>query len=315
MSDYKNKHLECVLKSHNIENDTSLMKEYRKKRDEVREDLKSKFGSDIYFIIHSGSYKKLTAVNIKFDMDLVVPFKKEGADTLKNTYESLYKYYNEDYRKKDPTLLEVKDQKVAIGLTFHVNGKLLDLDVVPGREVNEYEKDGDLNLFVNEKMGIIGKSSYLKTNIEKQIQNIKGNSESRDVIKLLKIWKRRNNQQAKSFALELISIRALEAYSGKNDPWSKLKHTIEFIRDNIQTIRLVDPGNSNNVVSDALETFQKEGISNSMKWMLEELGRNEKTIEQYFPVNPEFPCEENKARTYVVSDNKRPERLNDEDFG
>ena len=82
----KNKHLEFVLKSHNIENNEDLMTAYRKKRDEVREDLKTKYNDEIYRILHSGSYKKKTAVNIKFDMDLVVPFKKDGADTLENIF-------------------------------------------------------------------------------------------------------------------------------------------------------------------------------------------------------------------------------------
>ena len=77
MSDFKNIHLEKVLKSHNIENNEALMTAYRSKRDEVREDLKLNSAPISFRLIHSGSYKKRTAVNIKFDMDLVIPFKKE----------------------------------------------------------------------------------------------------------------------------------------------------------------------------------------------------------------------------------------------
>ncbi|WP_018612324.1 hypothetical protein [Segetibacter koreensis] len=315
MSEYRNRHLDCVLKSHNIENNEDLMTAYRNKRGKVREDLKKKFEGEIYQILHSGSYKKFTAVNIKFDMDLVVPFSKDEADALEKIYNDLYKYYDTEYRKKDTSLLEVKAQKVAIGLTFFVDGKLLDLDIVPGREINDYEKDGDLNLFVNDRRNGNSKATTLKTNIEKQIDNIRNNSVARETIKLFKIWKRRNNGQIKSFVIELIVIKALEGYAGASDRWSKLKHVLTYIRDNIKTVRLVDPGNTNNIVSDSLEDFQKNSISETSKWMLEDLEKNEKSIERYFPVNTEYPCKEENKSAYIIGASKKPDQLNDEDFG
>lgn len=315
MAKDKNKHLECVLKSHNIENNEELMTAYRNKRNGVREDLKNKYSGAIYRILHSGSYKKNTAVNIKFDMDLVVPFKKDEADTLEKIFNDLYKYFNEDYRKKDSTLLEVKKQKIAIGLVFLVDGHMLDLDIVPGREVNDYEDDGDLNVYVNDTMGMIAKSTYIKTNIQKQIDNIRNNSIARESIKFLKVWKRRNNGQIKSMVIELICVKAMENYSGANDRWSKLKHVLEYIRDNIKTITLVDPGNSNNIVSDTLQDFQKNSISDTMKWMLESMEGNDKSIENYFPVNSDYPCEEDKTSAYIVGSSAKADRLNNEDFG
>ncbi|MFN4314354.1 MAG: nucleotidyltransferase domain-containing protein [Chitinophagaceae bacterium] len=310
----KNKHLKCVLKSHNIENNESLMTAYRAKRDEVREDMKERYKGRIYRIIHSGSYKKGTAVNIKFDMDIVIPFKK-NEDTLENLYNDLYDYFDKEYRNKDNSLLSVKKQKVAIGLEFWVDGHTLDLDIVPGREIDDYEEDGDLNLYVNEQMGSFKKSSYIKTNIQKQIDHIRDTSEARDVIKELKVWKRRNNGQIKSFVIELISIKALDGYKGDNDPWSKLKYVLEYIRDNIKTVSLVDPGNSNNIVSETLESYQKDSISDTMKWMLQNIEANDQRIEDYFPVNSEFPCEDDKASAYVVGGAVKPDRLNNEDFG
>lgn len=310
----KNKHLNCVLKSHNIENNESLMSAYRTKRDEVREDLKERYEGRIYRIIHSGSYKKATAVNIKFDMDIVIPFKK-NEDTLQNLYNDIYNYFDQDYRRKDNTLLSVKKQKVAIGLEFMVDGHLLDLDIVPGREIDDYEDDGDLNLYVNEQMGSFKKATYIKTNIQKQIDHIRDNSLAREIIKLLKVWKRRNNGQIKSFVIELISIKALDGYKGEKDPWSKLKEVLEYIRDNIKTISLTDPGNANNIVSDSLDDLQKNSISDTMKWMLQNIDSNDRRLEDYFPINSEYPCEDDKTTAYVVGGSVKPDRLNTEDFG
>lgn len=320
MSDFKKNHLADVIKSHNIENNETLMTAYRNKRDQVREDLKAKFGSKIYRLIHSGSYKKKTAVNVKFDMDLVIPFKKEDADSLESIFSELAKYFETDYKKKDSSLLQVKKQKVAISLVFFVDGHMLDLDIVPGREIDDYEKDGDLNLYVNDTMGSIKKASYLKTNIQKQIDNIRDNSAARDVIKLLKVWKRRTNQQMKSFVIELITVKAMSGYTGGDDLWDKLEHTLIFVRNNITTVRLVDPGNSNNVVSDALNDFEKRALSDTFKWMLEDIGRDEENIKKYFQVNPDHPQDNNRSQQiavpYITGNNKqKPERLNDEDFG
>lgn len=314
MTEDKSEHLRCVIKSHNIENNEKLMTAYRTKRDEVREDLKKKYTNQIYRIIHSGSYKKKTAVNIKFDMDLVVPFKKDS-DTLENLYNNLYDYYDKDYRKKDSSLLQVKKQKVAIGLEFLVDGHMLDLDIVPGREINDYEKDGDLNLYINEQMGVFGKSSYLKTNIQKQIDLIGDNFTARDSIKQLKVWKRRNNGPMKSFVSELIAIKALEDYTGDTNQWPRLQFVLEYVRDNIKTVRLIDPGNSNNVVSDSLDDFQKASIAETISWMLEDIEKNEEAIEKYFPANPEYPCVEEKRNIYIVAPGKKPDQLNNDDFG
>lgn len=289
----KNKHFDCVLASHNIENDAELMKAYRGKRDQVREDLKTKFSGKFFRMIHSGSYKKWTAINIKFDMDLVIPFKRD-TDTLKNLYNAIFEYFDVDYRKIDRTLINVKRQKVAVGLEFMVNNKVLDLDIVPGREIVDYEEDNDLNLFVNEKMGTFEASTTLKTNIFKQIDNIKDNAAARETIKLLKIWKRRNNGSIKSFLIELIAIKALKDYAGSSDRWSKLKYVMEYIRDNISSVRLVDPGNTNNVVSDSLDDDQKNAISATMKWILQDIESNDSSLERYFPINSDFPCKQDK---------------------
>lgn len=316
MAKDKNKHLDCVLKSHNIENNEALINKYRKKRDDVKEDLLQKFKGLLYTPINSGSYKKKTAVNIKFDIDLIIPFKKDGADTLEKIFGDIFTYFNVDYRKKDTTLLSVKKQKVSIGLEFLVDGHMLYLDIVPGREINDYEKDGDLNLYVNDTMGVIQKASYIKSNIQKQIEKIRDNSEARDSIKCLKVWKRRNNINVKSFFIELIAIKAVEDHKGALPMgyWERLKYTLEYMRDNIETV-LVDPGNTNNIVSDALEDFEKKNLQQTIKWMLEDVEKNEDAIERYFPVNTEFPCEEENNSKYIITPGKKPEKLNTNDFG
>jgi hypothetical protein len=317
MSEKRNQHLSCVLKSHKIENNEDLMKAYRKKRDEVREALKAKYGSRIYWMIHSGSYKKFTAVNIKFDMDLVVPFKKEEAETLKQLFDEIRAFFD-DYKKRDTTLKDVKGQKIAIGLTFEVDGHTLDLDIVPGREINDYEKDGDLNVYVNDTMGTSAAGTYLKTNISAQIEYVKNNSDARDVIKLLKVYKRRNPgkiEKFKSIALELIVIKALSGYKGSSDLWSRLRHTLVYIKDHITTVTLTDPGNSNNCISDAISGFDKLMIQSTIDILIMNLDATGDAIKVHFPANPEYPCEEPKRSAYIIGATGGADRLKKNDFG
>lgn len=317
MSEKRNQHLACVLKSHNIENNADLMKAYRKKRDEIREAIKAKYGSRIYWVLHGGSYKKFTAINIKFDMDLVIPFKKDEAETLKELFDEIKAFFDE-YKKSDSTLVEVKSQKIAIGLKFKVDEHELFLDVVPGREINDYEKDDELNVYVNEQMGLDAAGTYIKTNIAAQIQHIRDNADARDTIRLMKVYKRCNSgkiDKLKSIALELITIKALKDYKGESDAWAKLRHTLLYIKDNIAAVTLMDPGNSNNKISDTMTDVEKAVISTNINFLLMALDASEDSIKTNFPINSEYPCEDQKRATYVIGSVSGADKLKRNDFG
>ena len=156
----KNKHLECVLSSHKISKEEKLLDKHIDRRNEIKEALEEEYGNDVYSPFNSGSYAKNTAVNIKFDFDLMAPFKRNafGSNgTLKEMYDSVYQFIYGKYHGKEAT---VRDQKVSIGIEFYpdVDGHIVNIDVVPGRELNldQYKVDHKLNLYVNEKVSIKG---------------------------------------------------------------------------------------------------------------------------------------------------------------
>lgn len=103
----------------------------------------------------------------------------------------------------------------------------------------------------------------------------------------MKIWKKHNNKDYKSFLLELISIKALD---GKNSAglWEDLKLTMEYIRDNIaeDSFHLYDPGNSNNDVVAAMDSFKRQSLKAEMDAMLRNIESNEEVfLPFYFPKN------------------------------
>lgn len=294
----KTDHLDCVLSSHKIQKETVLLNKHIEKKGEIKDALKEQYGSGLYDPFNSGSYAKHTAVNSKFDFDLIAPFKRNAFDTLKKMYEDVYDFLYEKYKSE----ATIKKQKVSIGLEFHADadGHVVNVDVVPGRELNldQYLKDENINLYVYSQYGSIDAGSErIKTNPKAQISNIKNQAEKdsiRHIIKLLKIWKVQNHGAPKSFFLELITIKAFDSEEISGDTWDQLKGVIEFIRDNVEKISLSDPGNSNNEVADTLTKDEKKILSGDLKHMLERIDENSDNIKLYFKSNENHPCSEKR---------------------
>lgn len=302
MATNKDKHLTCALESHKIRKKKSLLDKHIEKKNEISEGLLETYGDNIYTPFNSGSYAKNTAVNKKFDFDLVAPFKRNAFDTLKDMYNKVYDFLYEKYKG----VATVRKQKVSIGIEFFADsdGDVVKIDVVPGRELNkdQYEEDNKLNLYVYSQFGqLAAGSERLQSNVKAQIKNIRGNADKvflREIIRLLKIWKIHLNKPYKSFFIELITIKAFEKKDVTGELWDRLKIVLEYIRDNVSDVSLPDPGNSNNDVADTLEDYEKAALSNDIKYMIETIESNSDNIKLYFKVNSEFPCEEDNGNTY-----------------
>lgn len=310
----KNKHLESVVKSYQISKEEELLKKHKEKNKEVKETLEKNYGENIYSPFNSGSYAKNTAINTKFDFDLVSPFKRNafGSNgTLKQMYEDVYSFLYKKYNQNNDKVI---DQRVSIGITFLVGEDIIKIDVVPGREFNQdqYEDDKNLNLHVRKKYGNFEEGSdKIKTNIEAQIDHIRdrANSEKeaiRKIVRLLKVWKVSSQKKYKSFFLELIAIKAFDKGNISGSIWDKLKIVLEFIRDNIsiENFKLIDPGNKSNDLVDTLEVYEREILKSEMANMLARIDEDDNNIKTYFPENIKFVVEEDiEENKYKANDN------------
>lgn len=289
----KNKHLDNVLESHKMKHVDDRMEKYILKREELKDALHGKFGDKIVSrAINSGSYAKHTAINTKFDIDICQPFKYKGFDTLEEMADAVYDYFNTEYEDEDLVSHKTVRQRVSIGLTFSLDGVEIQMDVVPGRELleNDYSATNRLNLYVRPKG--LDSATSTQTNIQKHVDLIKGKSDERSIIRLLKSWKVNNNKNVKSFLLELITIRVFDkAHEIPTDLWGKLELVMEYIRDNITTIRLEDPANSNNIVSDTMTDFDKALLASDMDSILSQIEEDEEMLKIFFPLNDQFDPE------------------------
>ncbi len=284
----KNLHLDSVLKTHSMNLDEgAILENYKKKRKAVKEALEKKFAGNIDKIIDSGSYAKSTAINTKFDMDLCIHFKKGSYKTLKEMYADVYDYLKKEYKKEDSELITVREQKVSVGLIFNVEGEDLLFDITPGRKTSEESSDNDVYLHVNNEED---ESKWTKTNIGNQIEHIKGRGNERESIRLLKVWKFWRGYEIKSIVVELLTIKAFDTENINDEKglWNRLKKVIEYMRDNIETVSLTDPGNSANNVAGTLSDKEKTALKDYLKEMLEKIEKDDTILKYYFPENPKY---------------------------
>ncbi|WP_127136007.1 nucleotidyltransferase [Flagellimonas oceanensis] len=290
MATDKHEHLETVLETHRMTHVQNLVDKFKEKRNEVKQALANHYGSDIYYPFDSGSFKKHTAINTKFDLDVVVPFKKDSFDTLDKMFDSLNDFLDDEYGE----IATIRKQKVSIGIIFDEDddGDVINLDIVPGRELNkdQYSADNKLNLFVYSKYGLFSSSTYIQTNIQAQIDHIKAKENERKIIRLLKIWNNNDGKEYKSFLLELFTIKAFDKEDISGNIWEKLEKVMEYIKDNATKdgFKLIDPGNSNNDLMDTLESWGKTNLSNRMETIIERINSNSDNIKSYFPTNKDF---------------------------
>jgi len=288
----KPSHLQESLETHRMSHIDELTSKFKIKRDEIKEALEQEYADNIYNPFNSGSFAKYTAINTKFDLDLVAPFKRNSFDTIESMFEEVYDFLEKKYGQNG--IAHVRKQKVSIGVRFYADedGDEINIDVVPGRELtaDDFPSTKKLNVYFNENQWGFSKGTYTQTNIQAQIDHIKGKENARKIIRLLKIWKNSNNEPYKSFLLELATIKAFDNIDVSGNLWEKLKTVMEYIKDNIvnDSFKLIDPGNSNNDVLSAMESWEKSNLANKLENIIARIEENSENIKSYFPINEDY---------------------------
>ena len=197
-------------------------------------------GTSLLSAEFSGSLAKGTAVSIGSDADIFLSLSSSTTETLANIYDTLY-----DEVTKAGYI--AKKQNVSIGITC--NGYSIDL--VPGRRISQYGNEHSLYV---RKLG-----NWKKADIKKHIAYVQGSNRINE-IKLLKIWRQLHELEFPSFFLEMAVVDALSNARHGNLATNVLA-CLSFIRDNIKTVRYVDPANTNNIISDTCTVAEKNIIT------------------------------------------------------
>jgi hypothetical protein len=186
----------------------------------------------------SGSTAKDTLVKGNTDIDIFISLKSSNPNTLKSIYNDLYNNLNQE--------LEIRKQNVSIGVVWNN----LKFDLIPAKQ---YKANTNYHsLYVRKR------DTWTQANIDLHINKVL-NSDRLNEIRATKIWRQNHNLDFPSFYLELIVIEALKN-RGKNQLSTNFWTVLQYLRDSFKNKRVVDPSNTNNIISDSLSVAEKNII-------------------------------------------------------
>lgn len=206
--------------------------------------IQSWAGSYLLNVSFSGSYAKGTGIKGSTDVDLFISLDSGTPGTLKDIYENLYSYLQEKE-------LLPRRQNVSIGIKY--NG--ISMDLVPVRK-----QSGNTNYH---SLFRYKAQSWTQTNIQQHI-NMISQSGRLDEIRAIKIWRNLHRLDFPSFYLELTVLEALDNRR-KNQLSANVFAVLQYLRDTFINARVVDPSNSNNIISEDLTHAEKNIITNTAR--------------------------------------------------
>jgi hypothetical protein len=196
-------------------------------------------GNLLSSISPSGSFAKGTANRSGTDIDLFISLSNSTNETLKEIYESLFK-------KMTESGYSPKRQNVSINI--RVNG--YDVDLVPAKRQDTHSNDHSLYRRRAD--------TWTKTNVTTHIAHVQNGGRINET-RILKLWRNQQGLDFPSFCLELTTINALSGqYFGtlSGNVWK----VFEYLRDSFPNARVVDPANTNNIISDDLTASERAKI-------------------------------------------------------
>jgi hypothetical protein len=197
-------------------------------------------GEQLSSLNYSGSYAKETGVRGASDVDIFVSLKSDTTNTLKEIYDSLYSLVQQQGWSP-------RQQNVSVGVT--VNG--IRADLVPGKVQAGYQNYHSLYLRK--------RNSWTQTNVSLHIDTVLKSGRLRE-IRAVKIWRMLNGLDVPSLYLELFVIDAL---SGRSRTYlaENVLHALRTIGSSLPSTRVVDPANTNNILSDDLTLQERTEIA------------------------------------------------------
>lgn len=211
------------------------------------EPIISKWGSvylNEFFL--AGSAAKGVAIKGKSDFDLFVSVNYLCPNSLSDIFNTLFNCLVEH---GNPRGLTVRRQNVSLGIKgLKYNNTPIDVDIVPAKQ---QAMNSNYHSLYKSKQ-----DSWTQTNVRTHINHVR-NSGRQNFIKLLKIWRECHRLEFPSMNLELSVLEALSGCSYDITLERGFNRVLEYLRDTFSIARLVDPSNTNNIVSNDMTNQEK----------------------------------------------------------
>ena len=269
-----------ILTEEHLKANPAVFKNVIAYREKLKQWLVYKFGNKLAALPEdTGSFYKRTAIASNYDLDIVLPFRKNSYNTLEEMYYDVY----ESIRKAYGNSATVIKQTKAIGITFELEESQIHFDVVPGREINNYAVEKDLNLYVKPDW-IWQRGGSFKTNVCIQKKMTTNKPEARAILKLLKKYRDRNNLPLPTLIMEHCVVAALSNnnFGVYASPTENLLNSMDFISNKMEQKSLIDIANSNNNLHDKVSNVQRSYILNQLQRDIGRIEENPRYIKEIF---------------------------------
>jgi len=227
-----------------------------------------------------GSLVKKTALVSSFDLDIVLPFKKNSFYNAKEMYLEVYRIITETFGEK----AKIYKQKSTVGLSFTYQDELFNVDIIPGKERNNYKNDSNLTLHRGGNW-FWQKGVQIKINSKMQKHLPILNPVVIDIIKLIKFYIITNGFDIAPIFVEQYVTRAfLKNYCGvQKSEITNLLNAMTYLSDKILNQTLIDPANSNKNIHAKIQFHKREQFSNQLKKDIYRIQNNPRYLKEIFP--------------------------------
>jgi len=227
--------------------DTSIFSPVRAVQVTLEPIIKKWANVSLVNVTPTGSFAKGTANRSGTDIDLFISLSSQTPETLREIYNKLFTFMSQSGYTP-------KRQNVSINV--RVSG--FSVDLVPAKRHDNFSDDHSLYRRRAD--------TWTKTNVVTHINHV-SQSHHTNEIRIVKLWRDQNALDFPSFYLELSVIAAL---SGKL--WGSLSANVwecfKYLRDTFANARVIDPANTNNIISDDLSALGKTTIKSAAEKVL-----------------------------------------------
>jgi hypothetical protein len=275
-----NRYLQKVLSSEYLRNDPIYFDSVLSKRELTRKWVMKQFENDLAgYPEYGGSLYKGTAITSEYDSDIIIPFRRNSYLSLKNMFEDVYEKVDEKFG----SLAKVRMGSKAIELTFLNEEKDICIDLVPGREINNYRIDKELNLYIRPEWFWQDGSSF-KANIRHQKSIVSNTPGAKRIIKLLKIYKRRNNLPLSKVLIEQAVVEAMSPknYGYHSSEIENLLNSMSFISKKLKQKTLPDFSNSNNNLNGKYSEGERYSVATLLENDIARIENNPRYLKEIF---------------------------------
>lgn len=273
-------YLKKVLAEEHLKADPAAFKTIAYYRERMKKWLAQEFNNKLAALPEdAGSFYKRTAIGSSYDLDIVLPFRRNSYASLEEMYYDIYRKISKSFSSK----ATISKQTKAIGVTFENNNGRIHFDIVPGREINEYVSKKDLSLYVKPKF-IWQNGSSFKTNINIQKNITLNKPKARATIKLLKAYRNRNSLSIPNLVIEQCVVDALseENFGTYSSLTENLVNSMDFISQKMKRKTLIDAANTNNNLYDKLGKIEKSYASCQLQKDKEEICIHPRHLKEIF---------------------------------